>query len=752
MTIISAAAKTVIGITRVNTAQREYFDVPDSLKVSQPVVTIAENDGGGFEFTLTNDMDDMAHNLVSSSFSRWVYQNGTPAPAGPIKIGMFCTVSHNTWMDRVSEGRISEIIVGDHTVTIRVADYNSILGKQGLSFFHNFHAGYMSDHVVSGFWDGVESKLKINLPPDVSVASGAADWGVKTIVNSASGTKSSMPCTGVIKDLDGYSVLNFTFQTSLYPDGSATTNGYTYVDISISDGTHNASQTWKSPIYYHNRLHQWKTFDGSLQFSGFFYGQITVTIGVRFQRSTSGSPIFVIPDEYNTTVHLANSPGSTINDSGGVKNNLSLASSYTGILYAQAEGSTSGNIYTISTIGEAVPTEALYNAALASISGRISYISGSTNVKTVQANLGAAADMTVDDTAVNNATIKSFRVGGGYFLNYLKVLSDISSNGVDCRAFRVYSDSGTVAILRIGNRSLNPVATPAYSVCFGDLEGDAGVPRIQMLRHSPAQTMVDRPTDVIARTSIQSEDDILPMIVTITDWAAQSERDLHTIEYNEGDETSTFGDTAARAWGSLRVNNRWEGRVTASGIYPHLIGVYGAGQTLSIHDPRSAMSGHKVVVKAIVLDYNQQTTEITYGNLGQEYGNSLLDGKTMALFSANKVADASSPDALYATQYVRIVTQTVTPILSVNTARVPNAEHNGPETINDGRVNVITYPTGNRAIFTLVVKATATLYTASPNAVASVIFNGVTHAIPAALRPDLYRGQTLIVNLDAPIS
>ena len=146
---------------------------------------------------------------------------------------------------------------------------------------------------------------------------------------------------------------------------------------------------------------------------------------------------------------------------------------------------------------------------------------------------------------------------------------------------------------------------------------------------------------------------------------------------------------------------------------------------------------------------------ITYGNLGPEYGNRLKDGSAMALFSAHRVADASSANALYATQYVRIVSQA--PIRHnppiVNKMRVPDAEtvDSGVVEISDDRLNIILYPDNKRALVCLTVRATNDYYTSSPNAIASVIFNGVSHLIPEDLRPDLYKGQTLIVNLDVPI-
>ena len=837
---------------------RIYWDVPPERIRTQPVVNIAENEGGGFEFTLTNDYEDPTGNVLSEMFGLW-----NDASTGPLRPGMFVALSHDTWQNRVTEGRISEIIAGDRTVTVRVADFNSLMGTQGQTLFRNYHGGYVSNKYHKGAWNAGTSKLEVlNIPALSTVPASAVLWGVgdKRTYSSRGYTNRFFylrPEYTKLNDSNGPIITEAVYSSTADPDFSVVKQinlryrykgtiivGQNYmsygfkVHTSISDGTKTANQYEDVSMtgttdYTVKNL----TFN-NLDMSG------SLTITIRVYDFWSEARVSCSLD-----VELFNVPNATTWE---IDRNVSgsIANYEEGITdYRNVTGSLSGTKYVIDSVSglTSIDPNLHFIPFLADKHAKASYTTGTVMLSSVLESMANGIGYSPDDGSTGDITLKEFRVGGGYLLDYMKALCDLSPDGDAnaCRSFRAYGEPGAVPVLKVADRSKVPTL-PDYNAMYGNLGNSSDM---RILRHSPAQTIIERPSQIIARTKTALGDDPVPLIITMTDWDTEGVRNLGTVKYSEGEEMSSVGDTVRKAWASFRANNVWEGMVTVSGVYPNLISDAGRGITMSLTDPRYAMEDLKVLVKSIRLDYGQQTTEITYGNLGPEYGNKLKDGSAMALFSAHRVADASSANALYATQYVRIVSQApirltkapgsvnrtinisgvfilvtvslyeldslnVTLTTSsftflgwtsapawittddgtmsfhgesapqgdyqvkfsgknifgvtseytinlnvkdnppiVNKMRVPDAEtvDSGVVEISDDRLNIILYPDNKRALVCLTVQATNNYYTSSPNAIASVIFNGVSHLIPEDLRPDLYKGQTLIVNLDVPI-
>lgn len=743
---------------------RIYWDVPPERIRTQPVADIAENEGGGFEFTLTNDYEDPTGNVLSEMFGLW-----NDSSTGPLRPGMFVALSHDTWQNRVTEGRISEIIAGDRTVTVRVADFNSLMGTQGQTLFRNYHGGYVSNKYHKGAWNAGTSKLEVlNIPALSTVPSSAVLWGVgdKRTYSSRGYTDRSFylrPKYTTLNDSKGPIITEAVYSSAADPDFSVVKwinlryryagtiivgqNYMSYgfkVHTSITDGTKTANR-YEDVRMTGTTNHTVKnlTFN-NLDMSG------SLTITIRVYDFWSEARV-----NCGLDVELFNVPNATTWE---IDRNVSgsIANYEEGITdYRNVTGSLSGTKYVIDSVSglTSIDPNLHFIPFLADKHAKASYTTGTVMLSSVLESMANGIGYSPDDGSTGDITLKEFRAGGGYLLDYMKALCDLSPDGDAnaCRAFRGRGEPGAVPVLKVADRSKVPTVAD-HKVMYGNLGNSSDM---CILRHSPAQTIIERPSQIIARTKTALGDDPVPLIITMTDWDTEGVRNLGTVKYSEGEEMSSIGDTVRKAWASFRANNVWEGMVTVSGVYPNLISDAGRGITMSLTDPRYAMEDLKVLVKSIRLDYGQQTTEITYGNLGPEYGNRLKDGTAMALFSAHRVADASSANALYATQYVRIVSQA--PIRHnppiVNKMRVPDAEtvDSGVVEISDDRLNIILYPDNKRALICLTVQATNDYYTSSPNAIASVIFNGVSHLIPEDLRPDLYKGQTLIVNLDVPI-
>lgn len=743
---------------------RIYWDVPPERIRTQPVADIAENEGGGFEFTLTNDYEDPTGNVLSEMFGLW-----NDSSTGPLRPGMFVALSHDTWQNRVTEGRISEIIAGDRTVTVRVADFNSLMGTQGQTLFRNYHGGYVSNKYHKGAWNAGTSKLEVlNIPALSTVPSSAVLWGVgdKRTYSSRGYTDRSFylrPKYTTLNDSNGPIITEAVYSSAADPDFSVVKRinlryryagtiivGQNYmsygfkVHTSITDGTKTANR-YEDVRMTGTTNHTVKnlTFN-NLDMSG------SLTITIRVYDFWSDARV-----NCGLDVELFNVPNATTWE---IDRNVSgsIANYEEGITdYRNVTGSLSDTKYVIDSVSglTSIDPNLHFIPFLADKHAKASYTTGTVMLSSVLESMANGIGYSPDNRSTGDITLKEFRAGGGYLLDYMKALCDLSPDGDAnaCRAFRGRGEPGAVPVLKVADRSKVPTVAD-HKVMYGNLGNSSDM---CILRHSPAQTIIERPSQIIARTKTALGDDPVPLIITMTDWDTEGVRNLGTVKYSEGEEMSSIGDTVRKAWASFRANNVWEGMVTVSGVYPNLISDAGRGMTMSLTDPRYAMEDLKVLVKSIRLDYGQQTTEITYGNLGPEYGNRLKDGTAMALFSAHRVADASSANALYATQYVRIVSQA--PIRHnppiVNKMRVPDAEtvDSGVVEISDDRLHIILYPDNKRALICLTVQATNDYYTSSPNAIASVIFNGVSHLIPEDLRPDLYKGQTLIVNLDVPI-
>lgn len=866
----------LIGITRDHEGDKIRWDIVPSNRsdeldddwqdgivsnylVSHPVITIAENDGGGFEFTLTNEPSDPTKNILSEEFNLWRKIHSTDVYTGAVKIGMFVEVGHNGWRDRVTEGRITEILPhNDNTVTIRCADFNSILGQQGQSIFRSYIGGRVSDELARGNWNTSAEKLEITVPDEAVVQ--RAEWGVPTLEELTATTDYHL-----IYD-NSYLTLNPGLKVDETLVDNVTTEFDTTGNVSFvlrryystpSLATKSAKITMEVRVmtnketYTYSKRLEFVTESGyrfdTVIFSDMIVPSSDYTIDIRFK------DLWVsVPSEAWTVRFEVQSNTNSVNVKGSLSGKTSIKS-MAGLVYKTATGSQSGTRYTLSSVDGYTISSDLYLERFREMHARISYSTGRVPVSSIQTLLAQAGGYDVQNNTSGdyNPSVREFRVGGGYLLDYMKVLSDISEDGTRCRAFRVHAERLATPVIHFGNRDRQP-QLPSFSVAYGDYAGQEGTVRLQMMSHVPAQTMINRPSQIMARTKVQIGDDVLPMMVTVTDWDAETSRNLGTIQYAQGDETSEFADTVSQAWGALRNNNIWEGSATVSGIYTNLIGYSGAGATVAITDPRVGMDGYLAVVKSVVLDYNRQTTMITYGNLGEQYGNKIKDAGNMALFGAGRAVDVGSLDTLYSTQYVRVVSdvpvkvgnvpkhvvktlytgsvitdfipvmvvgssfkitvrwrtllgveghfvewfshpdwitsnddlQTITadyvPLgthlikfktfytgkehiktltLFVNPAsyvamnlRLPDAERNGIVNIDDDRVKAIVYPNGDRALISLVVKADPDgYYTTEPNAITQVVYNNTTHLIPEALRPDLYKGQALVVNLDVPV-
>ena len=760
--MILNAKHPTIRIYKTNTLNAPYFD-PAGMVVSAAVMEMAENSGGGVNFSITNPYETGAASPLSPSFAGW-----SDSSTGALSIGMYVRFEmEGSFDDYLMDGRISEIVAKDRTIAITVADLNSIMGKQGLDVFRNFVSAYVSNEVAAGSWDGSESKLKIHLPVGVTVNAGAAEWGIPEehtfskahepekyiswdLWHGGSITMDGVPISEVVatsgSDASFVAVkrIKAAIQHKGYLFGQVDTNyGYS-VDLIVSDGVTTNVKT-ANISYTGTPSSQYTTVDLDLDNMSLSGGVSVSLRAYNFYSSSSATILgfYIKFNVYNvpgasTSVAGAPYAGSLINLEQGITEYKTVSS-----------GEQIGSTYRVDSITGISSIDASFLLpSLSSRHARISYATGKISTTPI-CNLIADANGYIYNndhvSGGNQVLLSEFRTGGGHMLGYLQVLCDMTPDGNMCRAFRAVQHApGTAPLISFGDRTRSP-GSPAFNICYGDIGHDLQN-RLQMLEFEPKMTIRDRPSESMVRCVRSIGGAKIPIIAVMRDDASAKRRTFPTIEMAAGTDMSDFPDAVNKAWSGIKSNDAWEGVVTITGIHVGLISpVTGRGVTVAIHDPRYSMNDYRAIVKSVVLDCESQTTKVTLTNHGEKYGNAIKSSGTMALMAGNAVTDDAAK-SLYATQYVRIVTDTVIPLggnmMGVNYA---GGDYELPA---DG---VAVYPDGSRALYYGVFPATNTHYTSTPNGVHAITINGVTIPIPESKRPDMYKGQTLVVNVDAPI-
>lgn len=759
--MILDAKHPTIRIYKTNTLNAPYFD-PAGMVVSAAVIEMAENSGGGVAFSITNPYEDSAASPLSPDFSGWS-DNST----GKIGIGMYVRfeMEGSSIDGYLMDGRISEIVAKDRTIAITVADLNSIMGRQGLDVFRNFVSAYVSNEIAAGSWDDSESKLKIHLPAGVTVNAGAAEWGIpeeRTFSKTHEPEKIISWSRGSVK-MDGVPISEVVATSGsdasfiavkrikaaiqhrgyLFLGYETTNYGYS-VDLIVSDGVTTNVKT-VSISYTGTPSSQYSTVDLDLDNMG-LSGSVSVSLRAYNFYSSSSAAILRFYIKFNvydiggtsTSVAGATYAGSLVNLEQGITEYRTVSS-----------GAQIGSTYRVDSItGISSINASFLLPSLSSRHARISYATGKISTTPI-CNLIADANGYIYNndhvSGGNQVLLSEFRTGGGHMLGYLQVLCDMTPDGNICRAFRAVQHApGTTPLISFGDRTRSP-GSPAFNICYGGVGHDLQN-RLQMLEFEPKITIRDRPSESMVRCVRSIGGAKIPIIAVMRDDASAKRRTFPTIEMAAGTDMSDFPDAVNKAWSGIRSNDAWEGEVTITGIHTGMIShITGRGATVAIHDPRYSMNDYHAIVKSVVLDCESQTTKVTLTNHGEKYGNAIKSSGTMALMAGNAVTDDAAK-SLYATQYVRLVTDTVIP-LGGNMMRV-NYTGGYYELPAEG---VAVYPDGSRALYYGVFSATDTHYTSTPNAVHAIRINGVTIPIPESRRPDMYKGQTLVVNVDAPI-
>jgi hypothetical protein len=266
-------------------------------------------------------------------------------------------------------------------------------------------------------------------------------------------------------------------------------------------------------------------------------------------------------------------------------------------------------------------------------------------------------------------------------------------------------------------------------------------------------TLKGRPSLAVVRGS-WSGDEAMPMVVAVEAEGSSSARGLVIEAVSTDSEASDVRSAMRQAWASLDSESldAWEGTLVVPGFLPGLIertGAHaGAGAVIAIYDERYGLSGYKVLVKEVRADYGKRTTELTVTSHSPAYASTVPD-TAAAVQSAGDLSTGSG--MLYAMQYVRVVTQdAVSDLSTVEVAKATGSDWWECEDVSVGY-------TPTRAVVTARIRGTMSHCTddAGKYAVARIRIGGASGTvltIDPYRRPDLYTGQALIVQVDAPRS
>lgn len=740
---------------RVWRTWNEYNDLTEILDADSglPVVRLAENLPGSITLAVDADWETPSKNPLSASYTGWrklVGSIGTNED-GPIRTGAYLTVhvknASGKWAP-VAEGWISTITPEDARVRIECADGLAVLSRQGATLRRNYYAG------------------RPRAKGDGSYSS-----------NELHGSLSAMESGGVVDTASMQWLVSQTWDKDDTIDGDATRPLNGYLPYASYGGDYEyARWTWHAPeamVLRRVSVHVRNT-DSLTSTVGYLvaYGKNkaalsdSMTIGGTFEgwKNFDFSGMKVAEGEEVTivmvgksSVHLAFWTGSVADDSplpgkwtyGGDWYRTKCPDwDVVAYLYRRAEGTVMSGYVNVTNIvgwsgqlsdtGLVDPPENRFLYA---------YYTPEASRDEIMSDLVMSHEALPFIAGTTDAMLGVYRIGGGMMQQYVQRIADVM--GGDGQRRTVTARGCAVMAIASGVRH-ERTDTPTLTVCRN--ASASGVPSgaVEFVSFSPRMTLKGKPSLAVVRGS-WSGDEAMPMIVAVEAEGSSSTRGLVIESVATDSGTSDVQSAMRQAWASLDSESldAWEGTLVVPGFLPGLIertGAHaGAGAVIAIYDERYGLSDYRVLVKEVRADYGKRTTELTVTSHSPAYASTVPD--TAA--AVQSVGDLSTGSGmLYRMQYARAVTQTA--LADVSTVEVATATGDWWECED---VSVGYTPT--RAVVTARIRGDPSRSTDEDGryAVARIRIGGETGTvldIDPYRRPDLYDGQALIVQVDAP--
>ena len=746
---------------RVWRTWNEYNDLTEILDADSglPVVRLAENLPGSITLAVDADWETPSKNPLSASYTGWhklVGSIGTDAD-GPIRTGAYLTVhvknSAGRWAP-VAEGWISTITPEDARVRIECADGLSVLSRQGATLRRNYYSArararadvsYSNNSLMADI-SAMPSGAVIDptsfqwlvvkrWPGSSRIVGGSSEKGLTWIPGTFAYVilRYQSPVTCRLEHVTTH-VANQELQSSARCEIVAVVGGKSYKSNSRTLGVFETAElefTWALDDVPEIMEGQW--------------------VELQWKAVSTSSP--------SQTLHLhmwfGSNEGADVPCEMTARGDTSLAGqapdwAIYAYEYKEAHGTVSGSsVVDITVAGHDSSEEGLVDPS----QGRFeyAYYLPEASRDSIMSDLVMSHEALPFIAGSTDAKLGVYRIGGGMMQQYLQRIADVM--GDDGQRRTVTARGCAVMAIASGVRH-ELTDDPALTVCRN--ASASGVPSgaVEFVSFAPRMTLKGRPSLAVVRGSWEG-DEAMPMVVAVEAEGSSSTRGLVIEAVATDSGTSDVQSAMRAAWASLDAESldSWEGTLVVPGFLPGLIertGAHaGAGAVIAIYDERYGLSGYKVLVKEVRADYGKRTTELTVTSHSPAYASTVPD-TAAAVQMAGDLSTGSG--MLYRMQYARAVTQMSIPEASMGQVEVSASSGAAWWPCEDVTVGY----TPTRAVVTARIrgaKGQCTDYEGSPYAVAQIRVGGeggTVIAIDPYKRPDLYTGQTLIVQVDAP--
>ena len=729
---------------RSDGAVADVSDMIDGSDGGRPVIHRAVNRAGDFSFALTVG----SSNPILESFDGWTDGSGGPADAGAVTWGMYCTVTDATSGALMTDGIISTLRLQERVLQVECADWLAVLGSQGGDIRRNFYADsvvrdtdarWEEDAIRSTFADDEvpmteTAQFAVYSPMMHTGSSGAhmiydanrSSPGPRTVTWQIGGSHSQ------IRKITG---MRFLWQ-NMSDIGVTDCNAVITASLNGISVTRSVLFNYEPPIP--GRAYVTLDFD---------FGIVDTREGAKLTitADTDSAGLFTLG------IYVVGGDGvldgDAIDGSPG-----SLQGTVEAYVWKQADATVAGQDLVISSIdGVSSIDESLLQP---DASGRVrcTYSTGEIQTGEIMRQIGERlgfSSTVMQISSDSDPKVAQFNTGGGYALDYLTLVADITDKEGRGRSFCAV---GNPPALNIGSRRLSS-DSPQHRTVYGCVDtSDPDVCDVIMYAYSPTLTMKNRPSRAVYRGEQSNPDGENRgyMILVVSDPKLLDSRGLDTDTLISSSGVSDIGSAAAAAWSEISKDpEEWEGELTLSGIVPNMIdssGQFaGSGIVIEVTHPLSGQTKKKFAVTEVVYDYNQVTTKLTLTNHSMRYASAIPDTVALAVQTSAQVANGN--EALSRTQFVRVRADTV--ITLSGKIEVIGFTSQGSIIFED--VTRLDFPSGRTVIYGMAPANGGTGYSDNePYDVSAVSLNGVRFEIPELERPDYKHGQTLIVNIDIP--
>ena len=722
------------------------------------VVDIAEDRPGMATMTLKSDITNASRNLMSEDCSLW-----SSGPDGPIRPGMYVridSIGSDGTLSYLMDGFITTISPNAEQVSVEVGDRISFLARQGTTLRRNYYggAGNRSSDLVSAGYDGTDLYADLSELPTGAVPDGTIYWTVPAQKVYSGTVQRDGASVG-----DGGLIFEWTFPA----EGAylrAVTIGM-YFALFGTDRTITFTAVLTSTAGNRVEVEKEVTISNGDFDLSFDFGMAEVSGTCRISMYSTAQGGDMTTRTIATPQSSGNCSYSYWYGTGSNRRWVTVQRDVTSTLdfYTRvaAEGEVVGDRFVVSTLGNMTLSDSsLYTPSSDRV--YIPYVlSGVQSTVEVMQGIAWALGITpmVNTSAMpaDDTQVAIFRTGGGYAQDYLQKLADIASETGRRRAY--LCRGFTTPVLAVGARYGAGDGSLALLHYGGDNPSGTGA-RIAFSSFTPSMTLKNRPSLATLRGTIstQGSTESTPLQIAVEDVESTEQRYGVLVETVVADSSiASMGDAGNSAWAALAENDldQWEGSMVLPGIRADLMalsGPYvGSGVPVRITDSRNGLDDYSARIRQVKLDYNACTTTVTLSNYSIVHSSGIADTTALAITSAD-VATGDNSTTLFNSQYVRVKTDADQNIGSGTNVTVSGRFGSTDATFPFPSVSVFELPNGRHLIHA-VITATDQVH-ADDDAVYDVVAVQVGDnpelAIRPSVRPDLYQGQTLSVDIDCP--